>query len=526
VSRLLGLAKLAACLLMGMTLATAQEIPELVKPDPKNWLTYSGSYDSQRHSPLRQITPSNVHSLAAVFAYHMAGQRNLEVTPVVKDGVMYISQYNRIDAIDARSGNIIWQYQRQPLNDGAQRGTTVYANRIFVTTADRHLLALDRRNGSVLWETAVHDNLQLAGGAPLVAHGKVIVSGNQPNGFIQAYDAESGKYVWEWHPVPHSADEPNARTWAGESWKTGGSPIWLSGSYDPESRLVFYGTGQPNPVWSGATRAGDDLYSDCIVALDVDTGTLKWYFQTTPHDVHDWDSEEMPVLVDAVYQGRPRKLLLQANRNGYYYILDRTNGQFLHGTPFVSQLDWSSGLDANGRPILVPGHDPSVQGTKTCPSTAGATNWPSPTYDPATGYFYVVAQEGCGLNYLESSAPDAETGYLESPREHESWQLYVRALDALTGRKIWDYRQIASHHYGPGLLSTAGGVIFAAEELGQFSALDARTGKPLWHFNTGDMLTAGPISYSVDGRQFVAVASGTNIFAFALPRAPGAGRGR
>ena len=251
---------------------------------------------------------------------------------------------------------------------------------------------------------------------------------------------------------------------------------------------------------------------------------MKWHFQNTPHDVHDWDSLEMPILLDATFNGEPRKLLLQANRNGVYYILDRTNGRFLRGVPFVSKVDWITSLSPEGRPILAPGHTPTVQGTKTCPSTAGATNWPSPAYNPDTKLFYLIAQEGCGITYRSTTnfrpgQGGSGTAYMESPDDRERWQLYVRAIDALTGKKVWDYEQISSFHYGPGLLSTAGGLIFAPEQQGMFTALDAKTGKALWNFNTGALITAAPTTYSVDGHQYVAIAAFSNVIAFALPEA-------
>lgn len=486
----------------------------LLRPDPADWLTYAGGYQAQRHTALKQITTANVRTLQAKWIYNMADQKNLQATPIVADGVMYISQYNRIDALDARSGRLLWQYQRGPVALGAQRGTGIWNNRLFATTNDKHLVALDARTGGVLWDVAVAGGLQLAGQAPLVVNGKVIVSGNRPNGFIQAYDAQSGQHLWTWSPIP-AKDEPAYATWGGQEPQ--GAPIWVSGSYDPELNLIYYGTGQPEPQWAGEGRAGDNLYSDSVVALNPDTGKLKWHFQFTPHDTHDYDALEAPVLVDAAWKGRPRKLMLQANRNGYYYILDRTNGEFLQATKFVSRVDWALAIDAKGRATPDPSKQPTVQGVTVCPSTAGATNWPSPTYDPALKMFYVVAQEGCGLNLRDTARNYAGTGYLESPKDSESWQLYTRALDALTGNVVWDYKQVRSPHYGPGLMSTAGGVVFSPEEFGQFTALAAKTGKVLWNFNTGSVITASPISYSVDGKQYVAIASGSNILSFGLP---------
>ena len=484
----------------------------LINPDPKDWVTYGGTYNSHRYSPLKQVTTANASRLQAKWVYHLDGMDELELTPIVLNGVMYVSGFNRVDALDARTGNIIWKYQRQPASATRQRGTAVYGDKVYVVTSDSHLVALDARTGGVRWDVRSEGGSTLAGGAPLVADGKVIVSGNRPNGFIQAFDAVTGKYAWTWTAVP-TGEDPAHATWGGAT--PAGAPIWVSGSFDPELNLIYYGTGQPDPQWTGLARPGDNLYSDSIVAIDVKSGTLKWHFQNTPHDVHDWDSLEAPVLIDATFRGQPRKLLLQANRNGFYYVLDRTNGEFLLGTPFVDKLDWATGLDAKGRPIVTPGHDPTVKGTTTCPSTMGATNWPPPTYSPDTRYLYVVVAEGCGTNVITSSTvPDSGTGYYESP--HAPWQAYVRAIDALTGKRVWEYKAVRSNHYGPGLLSTAGGIVFAPEQLGQVSVLDAKTGQSLWHFNTGDVITAAPATYSVDGQQFFAIASGTNVFAFGL----------
>jgi alcohol dehydrogenase (cytochrome c) len=507
---------LAGLLLSGATPLTTAQVPTADQsprnPDPKDWPTYAGTDSGQRHSPLKQITAANASRLQPKWVYHVDGVRGMEQTPVVMDGVMYISQINRMDAIDARTGNIFWKYQRQPASGTPQRGTAVYGTNVYMVTSDSHLVALDTRNGAVRWETKAEGGYVLSGAAPIIARGKVIVSGNRPNGFIQAYDAETGKYAWTWAAIPKPG-EPAAETWGGSP--PAGAPIWVSGSFDPQLNLLYYGTGQPNPQWTGFERPGDNLYSDCIVALNADTGKLVWFFQNTPHDTHDWDSLETPVLVDGVIRGQPRKLLLQANRNGFYYILDRTNGEFLSGTPFVNKVDWTTGLDDKGRPIVAPGHDPSVRGTITCPSTAGATNWPSPTYNPDTHYFYVTVAEGCGVNFITSStAPDAGTGYIETA--NAPWQAYVVALNAFTGKRAWEYKEVRSNHYGPGLLSTAGGIVFAPEQFGQVTVLDAKSGKPVWHFNTGDLITASPMTYSVDGQQFFAIASGTNVFAFGL----------
>ena len=485
----------------------------------KDWPIYGGSYNNQRYSSLRQVNVANAPALQAKWVYHVNGIPGLETVPVVANGVMYVGGFNRIDALDARTGVAIWHFQRQPVNGGWQRGAAVADNKVFITTDDGHVLALDARTGAQLWESKGSPKVAFTGGAPLVADGKVIVTGNsfsatEPSGFVQAYSENTGDYLWTWKSTP-SAGDPAVDSWGGHA--PGGGPIWLSGAYDPELKTIYYGTGQPNPQWNGKGRPGDNLYSDSIVALDVETGKLKWYFQNTPHDTHDYDSTEIIVLIDTVFQGKPRKLAAQANRNGYFYILDRTNGAFLQATKFVSRVDWGTVDPKTGKGIPDPAHEPTVKGTITCPSTMGATNWPSPAFNPVTGLFYLPATEGCGLNVLASSVPDSETSYVESPKDAEKWQLYTRALDLKTGAIKWDHAQIRSNHYGPGLLTTEGGIVFAPEQFGQISVLDARSGRSLWHFNTGDLITASPMTYGVDDRQYFAIASGTNIFAFGLP---------
>ena len=506
-------------LLAVLLLSGAAASADINEPGPStsgDWVTYGGSYNSQRYSTLKQVTAANAARLEVKWVHHLANAHELEVAPVVQNGVMYVPQFNRMDAIDARSGNIIWRYQRPPASTAAYRGTSVYNGKVFLATTDAHLVALDARNGAVVWDVPVEGGRALAGGAPFVAHGKVIVGViDRPDGYIQAYDADTGKYAWTWHAIP-KIGEPESKTW-NDGQHEGGAAIWMSGSYDPEQNLVIYGTGQPNPPYSAEGRPGNNLYTDCIVALDADTGKLKWYFQTMPHDEHDWDATSGSlVLFDAVWQGKPRKLLMQANRNGFFFVIDRTDGKFVRGNSFIDDMNWASGLDVEGHPIVIPGHAPSVQGTLTCPTTAGATNWPSATYSRQTELFYFHAVEGCGLNYRSSTVPGAGTSYIESPDERYSWVSHIRAIQPLTGKRVWDVEEVRSNHYGPGLLSTAGGILFAPEQYGQVSVLDARNGKRLWHLNTGDFITASPITYMVDGKQYFAVASGTNIFAFGL----------
>ena len=500
---------------------------DLLKADPRNWLTYHGAYNGQRHSKLAQIHKGNVGQLAPRWMYAIRDANRLESVPVVVDGIMYVSQPNEIYAIDGRTGRIIWDYHREPaIQRGPNRGVAVYGNKVYFGTPDAKLVALDARTGAVVWEAelARAEDGYWSPVAPLVVRGKVII-GIAPgdhglNGFLDAYDPETGRRLWRWEAIPRPG-EPGSETWSGDSWKTAGGDTWLTGSYDPELNLIYWGIGNPAPDFNGDMREGDNLYTECMVALDADTGKMKWYFQYTPHDVHDWDAVEIPVLVDAMFKGKQRKLLAQANRNGFYYVLDRVTGEFLHGTPFVKLLNWATGLTPKGRPIRVPGVEPTLQGNKVCPATAGATNWMSPAYNPSTGLFYVVAQEGCGISYKSTDTfrpggfPFAATGYVESP--DEQWQMHVRALDLTTGQLKWDYKQIGSKRYGAGLLSTAGGLIFAGDDQGFLTALDAASGKALWHFNTGRQISASPMTYEIDGKQYVALTAGSNVVAFALP---------
>jgi alcohol dehydrogenase (cytochrome c) len=511
------------CILPASAQVTYQD---LRKADPRNWLTYSGSYSSQRHSLLKQIHRGNVASLAPEWIFHVPQAERLEGVPVVVDGVMYVTQAREVYALDGRTGRLIWSY-RYPskAGQGLNRGVAVYGNRVYVTTPDAFLLALDARAGNLLWQSEIAKAKEgyWSPAAPLALNGKVI-AGVAPGdygmrGLLAAFDAATGERLWTWNAIPKPG-EPGNETWAGDSWKSGGGDTWLTGSYDPELNLIYWGIGNPAPDYNGDMRKGDNLYTECMVALDAGTGKLKWYFQFTPHDVADWDAVEIPLLVDAPFEGRMRKLLVQANRNGFYYVLDRTDGRFLHGAPFARLLNWASGLTKEGRPILIPGVEPTLQGTRVCPSAAGATNWMSPAYNPDTGYFYFEAVEGCALHIKSAETfrpggfPFNGTGIAEIP--DEPWQTYVRALELTTGRLRWEYPLIGSRQYGAGVLSTAGGLLFAGSPQGAFIALDAKTGKALWHFNTGQAISASPMTYSFNGRQYVAIEAGSNVVAFAL----------
>ena len=522
---------IALCALAMAHGASAQvTYEELLDPPPENWLTYGRTYDSQRHSPLKQIHAGNVHRLAAAWIYRVPRTSSLQCVPLVVDGVMYVSKAHAVHALDARTGRRIWDYEHpSDIRRGNNRGVAVLGDMVYVGTPNANLVALDSLTGSVTWETSVMDE---EGGfwspaAPFAIDGKIITgvaAGDWGlNGVLDAYDALTGERLWRWSAIP-GPGEAGHETWEGDSWKRGGGATWLSGSYDPELNLLYWGIGNPAPDFDGEVRRGDNLYTESVVAIDADTGQLKWHFQFTPHDVHDWDSVEIPVLVDREFEGKTRKLLLHADRNGFYYVLDRVTGEFLHGTPFISNLNWADGLTGKGRPIRAPGVKPTIHGNRVCPSTSGATNWMSPAYNPATGWFYLAVKEGCGINYKgkQEFRPGGfsymATGYVESPQE--PWQMYVRALDPLSGEMRWEHTQVNSKHYGAGLVSTAGGLIFAGDDQGFLTALDARSGEPLWHFNTGSQIKSSPMTYMVKGRQYVAVAAGANVVAFRLPEDP------
>ena len=499
---------------------------QLLEANAANWLHYNGGYDSRRHSALNRINTATVDNLVPKWVFHVPNATQLQSVPIVVNGVMYVTQPNEVYAIDARSGRQIWSYRRVPARQkGPNRGVAVWQDKVYVTTPDAHLVALNAANGNLLWETKIAEASDgyWSPAAPLAVNGKII-AGIAPgdhglNGFLDAYDAITGERLWRFHSIPKPG-EPGSETWAGDSWKAAGGNTWLTGSYDPKLNLLYWGIGNPAPDFNGDVRMGDNLYTESVVALDLDTGKLKWYFQFTPHDTMDWDAVEIPVLVDAPYQGKMRKLMAHADRNGFYYLLDRETGKFLHGVPFVKQLNWATGLTPEGRPIRVPGIEPTLMGTRVCPAAIGAANWMSPAYNPDTGLFYVVAQEGCGManKATETFRPGGfqyrATGDVNL--KDASWKVYVRALDLTTGKLRWESERLGSMGFGGGLLSTAGGLIFSGELNGQFVALEAKTGKTLWNFYTGQNITAQPVTYLAGGKQFVAIATASDVFGFGL----------
>ena len=505
--------------------------------EPQNWMHYWGSYQGTHYSALKEITTTNVASLQAKWSIQLPGTSTLETEPLVIDGIMYTSgQPGTVLALDAKSGRQIWRFTRQqkvrnpneinPFN----RGVAVLGNRVFAGTLDAAVIALDARTGLALWETQVADSLlgYSITSAPLIVKDKVIVgvSGGEfgARGFLSAYDSATGKLLWRWNSIPGPGEFGND-TWAGDSWKNGAGPTWLTGSYDPDLNTLFWTIGNPGAQIDRSVRGdGDNLFSDSVVALDPDTGLRKWHFQFTPNDGHDWDSAQDVMLVDRLWRGQNRKLLLHADRNAMFYVLDRSDGKFLSGTPFAYQ-NWNKGLDENGRPIQIPGSNSSPEGSfLVYPSLAGATNFQAPSYSPATGWVYLAYTEN-GQQFVSAPAPfEAGRQYIgrgrgAAPppgRDDPQPSAGIKALDPETGKTMWDFK-LFQGSLANGVMATAGGVLFAASRDGYLIALDAKTGKYLWRYQTGGNMNASPMSFAVDGKQYIAVASGNSIYCFGLP---------
>lgn len=489
----------------------------------QNWLTYVGDYFGQRHSPLKQIDTANVRRLVPKWVRHFNEAGDLETVPLVYQGVMYSTGSNAIFALDAVSGKEIWHYQPQGTRRrSSNRGLAVFGDRLFFETSDCHLLALDRRNGAIFWERDFADGNKAYSctGAPLAVKNKIIVgvASSGKSCYVAALSAETGAEAWRVWSVPH-AGEPGADTWGHLPLDWGGGPTWTTGTYDPGLNLLYWPTGNPWPDFGGGERPGDNLFTDSVLAIDPDTGRTKWYFQFVPHDTHDWDANETPVLFDTVFRGKRRKLLLQANRDGFYYILDRETGEFLHASAFVNKLTWASGIDSKGRPILLPHNDPTPAGTRVCPSVHGATNWWAPSLNPDLGLFFVVALEECEIYYSSEQNPTPNSGYRGTGHTSipsEPGSFYLRALDATTGKLRWEYQMSGPTTMWAGTVSTAGGLVFSADDDGDLIAFNSKTGKDLWHFYMGANLHSSPMTFAVAGQQYVTVAAGTNLFTFGL----------
>jgi alcohol dehydrogenase (cytochrome c) len=502
--------------------------------EPQNWLTYSGGYASQRHSLLTTIRPTNARDLELKWVFQSRSLERHQVTPLVVNGTMYtIQSPNDVIALNAATGKQIWAYSYTP--DPAarnccgkfSRGVAVAGDTVFLASFDARMIAIDAKTGKELWKTEPAGDPKQGYAftvAPLVVKDKVIAgtAGGEfgVRGFIAAWDIKTGKEVWRFNTVA-GPGEAGHDTWSGESWKNGGAPIWVTGSYDPELNLTYWGTGNPGPDWDGAGRVGDNLYSCSVIALDPDTGMLKWHYQFSPHNEFDWDSAQVPVLADMDWLGKPRKVMLWANRNGMSYVLDRANGEFLKGFPFV-KVNWVDGFDEKGRPNAVPGIAPTKEGTLVYPGNQGGTNWYNPSYSPRTGLFYVPAWENTSTTYVKGDTPPEFrqgapfTGLFPRPGlATDDVHSSIQAIDPKTGTKRWTYR-INTPSTEAGVLTTASDMLFSGARDGSFFALDARTGRLLWQTNLGPSVAAGPITYAVNGKQFVSIVAGGSMFTFGL----------
>jgi len=512
--------------------ADPSEFQAISNPKPGDWPTYYGNLSGNRYSTLDQITPANVSRLQLQWIHPMPYQP-LQTTPLVVDGVMYLTGPNRIHALDSRTGREIWRYFRARSASGtvsgdaargANRGAAISGDRIFFTTDDARMICLNRLTGALLWDVFMPETPNPRYGAtsaPLVVNDLVIngVGGGDSGirGFIAAYKITTGELAWRFWTVPKPG-EPGSETWQGEAIHVGGGATWLTGTYDPKTGLLYWPTGNPFPDTDGTDRLGDNLYTNCDVALDAKTGRLVWHFQFTPHDVHDWDANQPPVLVNAKFQGRDRKLLLHANRNGFFYVLDRLTGEYLLGKPFVKKLTWASGLDATGRPILTPNNTVTPGGVITAPAVRGATNWFSTAYNPQTNLYYVMSVEDASI-YRQTKIG----GFFPLNDPRDPAKRYLRAIDIETGDIRWEIEQVGpteqtvvDGNYS-GVLATSTNLVFYGESSGGFAAVDAATGRTLWHFETGATWKASPMTYMANNRQYIAVASGANILSFALP---------
>jgi alcohol dehydrogenase (cytochrome c) len=532
--------------------------------EPGNWLMYSNTYNSWRFSRLEQINTQNVKDLRVKWLFQGRHQEKFETTPLVVDGIMYLTRpENDVFALDAETGRVMWTYSHKNPEKTynccgrVNRGLAILGNRLFMNTLDMHIIAIDAKSGRELWKTEIYDYTESGGyaatGAPLVVKDKVIVGmsgGEHPlTGFLDAYDAATGKRVWRFHTIPQPG-EPNFGTWAGDSWKTGGVSTWNNGSYDAETNTVFWGTSNPWPDYNRDFREGDNLYSCSVLALDADTGKLKWHYQFTPHDTHDWDATQIPILLDAPFRGRQRKLMAWAARNGFFYLLDRDSGEFLTARAFVRQT-WLKSFDDKGRPEIIPGNDPTPEGIDTVfPGVDGGANWMSHSYSPLTRLLYVFARDerrvfsknsvrhatpeevaagnadgrggrnlggnaqGNGMFGAGGNLPGAGLGGGRGRARfapEESWGKVV-AIDPLTGTIKWEHKVITPP-WG-GVMSTAGNLVFGGTQEGVVFALDARTGERLWYFAGNERVYASPISYLSNGKQYVSLAVGDVLVTF------------
>lgn len=520
---------IATTTLSGQVKVTSDRLRDALK-EPESWLTYSGDYSGRRFSGLDQIRKTNVHLLRPAWIYQLERGGPLKSSPLVFDGVMFLTELPQtVTALDPATGRVLWRYRHQvPAGHRVHwptRGVAAGGGLLFYGTHDARLLAIDAGSGVLRWSRAVADYKigYAISAAPLVIGDRVLVGAtggeNGVRGFLDAYAIKDGTRLWRFWTVP-GPGEPGHETWSGNSWQTGGAPAWLTGTFDPELNLTYWGTGNPAPPLNGDARRGDNLYSDSLLAIDVETGRLKWHFQFTPHDLWDYDACQIPVLIDAPIDGRMRKLVLTANKNAFFYALDRVTGELLVAREFAPQT-WATGLDARGRPVVAPQAIPTPRWTTVKPSDGGATNWKSPTYSPLTGLFYVAIRDAAGVfRKIEQTFVPGESFWggtaslAGSGREH----MAVRALRPDNGRLQWEF-PVSSDLSG--LMSTRGGLVFGGTREGNAFAVDADSGKPLWHFQAGGAINGNPISYALRGTQYVVMGSGGNVVSFSLPASAG-----
>jgi acido-empty-quinoprotein group A len=516
---LVGRLAIAICLAV-VALGQGLDLNALIQNLGAIWPTYNGDYTGRRFSSLSQINSGNVRSLVLAWTYDTGGVP-IKATPLMVDGVLYFTVPDHAWALDARTGRLLWKWDNKSRGGThiGSRGMGMHGNWLFFVTPDDYLISLDATTGEERWRVEIAD-LKLdffATVAPVVIRNHVLVSpsieSTDNRGYLDSYDPETGKLQWRWYATP-SPGEPGSETWPdADAQEHGGGAIWIPGTYDPDLNLYYFGTGNPQPVMAGQGRRGADYWTNSIVALNPDTGRLCWFYQTTPHDVHDWDSAETPVLFDANVDGKARKLVAQANRNGYYFVLDRTNGQHIRTSEYVPN-NWAEGLDSLGRPIENQSKYPQTAGALVFPSEDGGTNWFPPSMDPETGLFYIRVTRSAGVFYLTdtSKKPEAWGGIDKSVWTGPS---SIEALEAVTGKPVWDHMTGVGGNSG--LLTTAGKLLFAGDGSGNALALDPATGHTLWHVNLNEAMANGPITYEVSGRQYVVLAAGAKLFAFTLP---------
>jgi alcohol dehydrogenase (cytochrome c) len=510
---------LAACaaVLLSVAISSAAhaqnlEDSQLLKPSRDSWPQYHGDYSGQRHVRLTQITPQNVGGLTLAWAFQTNQSAEIKSSPLVVDGILYFTVPDNIWAVDARSGTRIWHYNRpstQGLHIG-HRGVAMYKGWIYFTTPDCHLISLDAKTGKVRWDKTFADVSKgyWSTMAPLIVRDHVIVgvSGDFDNlqGFLQSFDADTGASQWRWDSTP-PAGTPNSAT---------GGMTWMTGTYDPELNLVYWGTGNPTPVLNGTTRPGENLYTCSIVAISPDDGKLKWAFSASPHDTHDWDAVETPVLVDGDFHGKHRKMLMQTSRNGYFFVLDRINGKNLLTAPY-GPVNWAKGIDEQGQPIPNPAKEPAPDGRLIAPDEGGLTNYRSPSFDPRSGLFIVDAHPSWSLYF----AKPADGTYGWAGADYDVWGTgVIEAIDYQTGKIRWSH-DLGGSGSGAGVLTTESGLTITGDGFGNMLVLETSSGKTLWHAGTGSPIQSSPISYELDGRQFIVTSSGGVLFVWALPEA-------